>query len=76
MRWQDHLTSDPGICGGEICARGTRIAVTVILDNLAEGNSREEILRSDFIRSRLPQLLRNDLERKITVVSDTRIHFR
>lgn len=44
--WQQHLSSDPTICGGDLCARGTRIPVTVILDNLAEGSSRDEILRS------------------------------
>jgi uncharacterized protein (DUF433 family) len=45
-RWQEHLGSDTEICGGDLCARGTRIPVTVILDNLAEGSSRDEILRS------------------------------
>jgi uncharacterized protein (DUF433 family) len=44
--WQRYLGSDPAICGGDLCARGTRIPVTVILDNLAEGTSRDEILRS------------------------------
>jgi uncharacterized protein (DUF433 family) len=44
--WQDFLTSDPSICGGEICAAGTRIPVTVILDNLAEGSTKDEILSS------------------------------
>jgi uncharacterized protein (DUF433 family) len=44
--WQKYLGSDPAICGGDLCARGTRIPVTVILDNLAEGSSRDEILRS------------------------------
>jgi uncharacterized protein (DUF433 family) len=36
----------PKICGGQLCAKGTKVLVTVILDNLAEGLSREEILRS------------------------------
>jgi len=44
--WKQHLASDPAICGGDLCARGTRIPVTVILDNLAEGSSQQEILRS------------------------------
>lgn len=44
--WQEHLCSDPAVCGGDLCARGTRIPVTVILDNLAEGSSHDEILRS------------------------------
>jgi uncharacterized protein (DUF433 family) len=42
--WQEFLSSDPNICGGELCAVGTRIPVTVILDNLAEGSTKEEIL--------------------------------
>ena len=44
--WQDFLSSNPNVCGGEICAAGTRIPVSVILDTLAEGSTKEEILRS------------------------------
>jgi uncharacterized protein (DUF433 family) len=46
VAWKNLLKSDPDICGGEVCAVGTRIPVTVILDTLAEGASAEEILRS------------------------------
>jgi uncharacterized protein (DUF433 family) len=31
------VVSDPKVCGGEPCIRGTRIHVAVILDSLAEG---------------------------------------
>jgi len=41
-----HLTSDPGVCHGQLCARGTRVLVTNILDSLAEGSTPQEILRS------------------------------
>ena len=44
--WQELLSNDPLVCGGETCAAGTRIPVTVILDSLAEGASQEEILAS------------------------------
>lgn len=44
--WRDHLSANPTICGGRLCARGTRVLVTNILDSLAEGSSREEILQS------------------------------
>lgn len=44
--WREHLTSDPRVCGGQLCARGTRVLVTNILDSLAEGSSRPEILGS------------------------------
>ncbi len=46
VAWQEFLESNPDISGGEICAAGTRIPVTVILDSLAEGSSKEEILNS------------------------------
>ena len=40
----DRISSDTRICHGKPCIRGTRIMVTVILDNLAEGLSPEQIL--------------------------------
>ena len=44
--WREYLTSDPKVCGGQLCAKGTRVLVTVILDSLAEGLGPEQILRS------------------------------
>jgi len=44
--WRKHLSSDPTICGGQLCAEGTRVLVTNILDSLAEGASEADILRS------------------------------
>ena len=46
INWREHLSSDPNVCQGRICARGTRVFVTNILDSIAEGAQREEILRS------------------------------
>ena len=46
VAWQEFFESNPNVCGGEICAAGTRIPVTVILDSLAEGSTKDEILRS------------------------------
>jgi len=34
------------VCHGKACIRGTRIMVSVILDNLAAGASEKEIMRS------------------------------
>jgi len=42
--WRLHLIHDPNICQGQLTARGTRIPVTVILDSVAEGCTRESIL--------------------------------
>ncbi len=46
MDWQNYIIVDPGICHGKACFKGTRIMVSVILDNLAAGLSTDEILRS------------------------------
>lgn len=46
MKWQDYITVDPGICHGKACIKGTRIMVSVVLDNLAAGLTIEEILKS------------------------------
>ena len=42
--WRDRITADPDICHGKPCIRGTRIMVSVVLDNLAEGLTPEEIV--------------------------------
>ena len=44
--WRQHISVDPSICHGKACIRGTRIMVSVIIDNIAAHVSREEILRS------------------------------
>jgi uncharacterized protein (DUF433 family) len=44
--WRQHLAKDPQVCHGQLCARGTRVLVTNILDSLAENATRDEILRS------------------------------
>lgn len=41
--WREHITSDPDICHGKPCIAGTRVMVSVVLDNLAEGLTPEEI---------------------------------
>jgi uncharacterized protein (DUF433 family) len=46
IEWRQYLISDPQICHGQLCAQGTRVLVTNILDSLAEGASREDILQS------------------------------
>lgn len=46
MNWQDHVSVDPQVCHGRACIKGTRVMVSVILDNLAAGVSRDEILAS------------------------------
>jgi uncharacterized protein (DUF433 family) len=46
MDWRERITVDPLVCHGKACIKGTRIMVSVILDNLAEGIEEAEILKS------------------------------
>jgi len=55
MNWQDKITSNPEICHGRACIKGTLIMVSVILDNLAEGLTIEEIIEA------YPPLTKNDI---------------
>jgi uncharacterized protein (DUF433 family) len=41
----DRITVDPDVCGGRPCVRGLRVRVSDILDLLATGNARSDILR-------------------------------
>ncbi len=44
--WQERISINPAVCHGKACIRGTRVMVSVILDNLAAGVPRDEILTS------------------------------
>jgi uncharacterized protein (DUF433 family)/predicted nuclease of predicted toxin-antitoxin system len=46
MDWREQIVVDPGVCHGQACIRGTRIPVSVVLDNLASGLSAAELRRS------------------------------
>ena len=46
MDWRDYITVDPTVCHGQACIKGTRIMVSVVLDNLAAGLTPDEIVRS------------------------------
>jgi uncharacterized protein (DUF433 family) len=58
MRHEDllkRIAIDPKVCFGKPCIRGTRIWVSLIMDNLADGVSEEEILAA------YPQLNTEDI---------------
>jgi uncharacterized protein (DUF433 family) len=44
MTWRDHINVDPQIMHGTACLRGTRIPVSVVLDNLAAGETPQRIV--------------------------------
>jgi len=45
MNWKNRISVDPNICHGRMCIKGTRVMVSVILDNLAAGESVEAITK-------------------------------
>lgn len=51
----ERIAIDPEICGGKPCIKGTRIWVSLVLDNLAEGMSESEL------RAEYPQLAHEDV---------------
>lgn len=46
MNWRNRIIIDPQVCHGRACIKGTRVMVSVILDNLAVGLDYEEIMAS------------------------------
>jgi uncharacterized protein (DUF433 family) len=46
INWRERIGVNPAVCHGKACIRGTRIVVSVVIDNIAAGISRGEILQS------------------------------
>ncbi len=64
MNWKNRINVDPLVCHGKACIKGTRIMVSVILDNLAEGVSEDEILKS------YPSLKPEDIKAAISYAAE------
>jgi len=52
----NHIEIDPRVCNGKPVVRGTRIPVTIVLEQLSRGESWESVLAG------YPELTRSDLE--------------
>lgn len=44
MDWREHIVVDPKVLVGKPVIRGTRIAVELVIDLMARGYSKEQIL--------------------------------
>jgi len=64
MDLRDRITIDPRVCHGKACIKGTRVLVSVILDNLAADVPIEEILTS------YPSLARDDVRAAIAYAAE------
>ena len=54
--YSDRIVRDPTVCGENPIIKGTRVRIKVILDNLAEGQKPDEIVKS------YPSLVIEDVE--------------
>ncbi len=44
--WRQRISVNPAVCHGRACIRGTRVMVSAVIDNIAAGVPRAEILQS------------------------------
>ena len=63
MGWRERININPKVCGGRACIKGTRVMVSVILDNLAEGESYESIMQGYHVT-------REDVQAAIAFAAD------
>jgi uncharacterized protein (DUF433 family) len=60
QNWRERISVNPGVCHGRACIRGTRVIASVVIDNVAAGVTREEILKS------YPALQQADIDAALT----------
>lgn len=66
--WKARITTDPALCGGKPCVRGMRVRVTDVLDLLAAGLSRGQVL------DELPYLEPEDIDAVLRYASQQLNH--
>lgn len=64
MDWRERIVSNPDISNGRVCIKGTRIMVSVILDNLSEGLTIDEII------AEYPPLAKEDILASINYAAE------
>ncbi len=64
MGWHDRISVDSQVCHGQACIKGTRVMVSVIMDNLAAGVGQEEIVKS------YPSLTKEDVQAAIAYAAE------
>ena len=62
--WKERISIDPNVCHGKPCIKGTRIWVSLIVDNLAAGSSETEILKA------YPSLSREDIRAALAYAAE------
>ena len=64
MDWRERISASPNVCHGKPCIKGTRVMVSVVVDNLAAGESPDRILAG------YPTLEKEDIEAALRYASE------
>jgi uncharacterized protein (DUF433 family) len=64
QNWKERISVNPAVCHGKACIRGTRIMVSVIIDNIAVGVARDEI------RASYPALTAADIDAALAYAAE------
>ena len=64
MNWEDRIVCNPDVLIGKPTIKGTRIAVELIFDRLADGWSTDDLLES------YPRLAREDIQAAFAYAND------
>jgi uncharacterized protein (DUF433 family) len=64
----DRIELDPKVCNGRPVIKGTRIPVSIILEQIAEGRSWESVLEG------YPELKREDIQQAVLYASASLEH--
>src|SRR5207245_2003235 len=62
--WRERISIDPNVCHGKPCIKGTRIWVSLIVDNLAAGSTAEEIIEA------YPSLAKEDIKAALAYAAE------
>jgi len=62
--WRERISIDPNVCHGKPCIKGTRIWVSLIVDNLAAGATDEGILEA------YPSLTKEDIKAALAYAAE------
>lgn len=68
MEWEDRIIIDPKVLVGKPLIKGTRIAVEFLVELLAEGWTREEVLKN------YPQLSAEDIQAALHYAAEVMKH--
>jgi uncharacterized protein (DUF433 family) len=62
--WRERISIDPNVCHGKPCIKGTRIWVSLIVDNLAAGSDADEIIAA------YPALAKEDIKAALAYAAE------